>query len=240
MDPPVFSLDHRSPFGERSDGNYSVSHVKQQFVYMGPESSKLRDDHVVVVVNPSGSVVTERLMKPMIRVGPSKDSDVVNSVYRFVMPLGRGYSQLIQKVTHVEMGPDGIAKVTAQGTSFSPYSGIWSLEVDTTRDYLVRRAEFSMNGKAPEKIISASEAAGITSGKIPLYKQGSHANPSEEDVIDDEIRVSLDDYTNASNPGLITAVRSAVENITEGTTLMDYTRKDKNGAPFVIRGIKVP
>lgn len=234
MDPPVFSA-HRLERDYDNNGNLVLSHHKRTFVFLGTESWKCRFDPEEIRVDSSGKVAGAVKRPPHIDSRPVGHPDSANYFYRFVLPLGRGFSRLIETVTGIEAGENGIANVTARGTMFSPNVGTWQLEVDTGHDYLIRRAEFLQDGANHSSVMSATETAGISKGDIPLYREGSFALAS-----DYVINVTLIDYTNAVTPALISDVRLAVDTLAEDWTLLDFGRTNENGSPFVVRGAKVP
>jgi len=170
-------------------GNYVMSHNQEESILIEPTGCTYRVAPQKTVIDQAGSVVESGVAPPRIDSYPAGAHRPCNLLYRYVLPLGRGFSQLIDSVTVVSEGPDGISTVTASGSSFSDEVGTWNLEVDTHNDYLVQKAVFThQSGKTSLKL-SPDPSAGIWSSPVPLYRAGTFA------LSDYVVSVSLQDYT---------------------------------------------
>lgn len=119
---------------------------------------------------------------------PRSDSVMVDSsmtksldrpLARHLWCMGRGYAEYIDAVTHVEAAPEGLLKLTAEGTGIASNNrGTWQLLVDPEKDWLVRSAQFQnvASGTFTYTIETAGEIEG---GPLVLAASGTWMAPSE-------------------------------------------------------------
>jgi len=231
LDPLVFNS---ARIGNQYDdaGNYTISHHKAEYVHLGADSWKTRTDFEHFTISPQNVVLKKTPASPLNAVHPKGHPDPANVLFRYLLPLGRGFAQLVDEVVSVEERPSGISIVRASGTLFSDQSGTWLLEVDTTRDYLVQTARFRRDGADYDSVVSPVSSAGTLGAEIPLYREGSFSIiPSYA------VSVRLTDYTRQATMSLIHDVQEAVNAVGRRSTILDFGRIDGDGMPLVLRGV---
>lgn len=230
----VYSTNHVTTHYDQG-GNYVLAHHKQEFALLGSASWKMRTDMERRTIDPAGKVVNAEARKPILEIRPVGNPDAANLLYRYVLPLGRGFSQLLSSVTTVIVDEKSIAYVEARGTLFSANEGTWLLEIDTARDYLVRSAVFTVDGDSISSEVQPMEGGGVLGKDVPVYRQGSFAL-----MPDYVISVSLKSYNQGASDAVLNVVRTAVGAVGEKWTLMDFTRTNENGSPFALRSAAIP
>lgn len=173
-----------------------------------------------------------RMVAPNMDLLPGSSQDAANLFYRYILPLGRGYSQLIDKVTALSVNAAGIATVTASGSLFSPYSGVWNLEIDTKAGYLVRKAVFTQNGAKRQGLVCV--ASGLCAGALPLFTEGALTLGQ-----DFQINVKLKSHSSALDEVRLAKAKlqdaATSETLPAGATIMDFRSVDGDMMPRVER-----
>ncbi len=235
MDPVHFSGDRRSADYTES-GDYTLTYAKRIMVHFGSDSSKIRIDNERKKISAKDNSIETSAGSPFIEVHPKNHYDSKNRMFRFLLPLGRGFSELLDEVTEVTTSEEGLLYLTARGNLFSPNSGQWFLEIDPERDYLVRAATFSHPGSSHKSSFKGDIQSGMSARtELPIWNAGSSA------LIEGyEIDVQLIGYTAQPDLLLQEEVSSEVNRIAPKSTLIDYVVSDENGQPFILRGLAVP
>ncbi len=229
---PLFKADRFDKDYDEA-GNYRLTLAKRNFVLLGPDAWKRRVDFRTLEITPQNSVTRISADSPLIEVTPVNHPDSANLFYRYVLPLGRGFSGLLTEITGVEEQESGMVRVTARGTSFSPAQGLWELEVDLTRGCLVTQAFFQVDGGGSTSRTQAGEEATAVGPELPVLDRGTFFLAS-----DYAISIEVLEYQRAAVPSLIADVRQAITAPGGNFTLLDHSNKDGAGAPLVVRGKK--
>ena len=122
------------------DGRTTVLVAVGRTIYFGGDMSGMREDHVVFKVGPSGVEETPR-NPHMVDIDAADAIDYELLGRGTLYAAGRGYSDHIDQITHVEENKDGMLVITAVGTFLEP--GTWRLTIDPGAAYMVREAEFT-------------------------------------------------------------------------------------------------
>jgi len=228
---PVFYARNRRPRSYDEHGNYLLAYNERQIISLNETAWKVRTDVGRIAITQADTLASSPTMvPPRIEVYPPGHQDPANLFYRYLLPLGRGYAQLIDEITGVTISELGIASVEARGRLFSRYSGNWHLEIDTTKDYLVRRATFTQDGATTTTFLCESED--YRDADIPLFGRGCFL------LTDYEVSVRLMFYSTESDNGLLARASGEVDDIEmlpNMTTIMDFNAIDGDGMPLVTR-----
>jgi len=229
---PISFSPGMNPRAYRADGSYLLSTIKTRQILLSPEGCRVRNDGEVFVVSQGNSVLASFLGQPLVEAYPSGHQDPANLFYRHLLPLGRGYSQLIHNIEDVQVDDRGLATVRARGVLFSPDLGNWQLEVDLGRSCLVRRAVFEREGTEGPALVVNSE--GYWESAVPLAMRGSLRFAG-----DYAVSVTLTDYPAEPDRAVKESVRNAVNvSPSEGALIVDFGSMDGDGVPLVVRSQK--
>lgn len=220
------------PLSHDDTGNLFVSRDVGQYIALDVNKGIVRYDNEKVAVNSEGQVVSSVRQTPRIEKYAANANDPGNLFFRYILPLGRGYSQLITHVDSVSTGPGGLMSVRGRGFLFSPDAGRWELEIDTERQYLVRKAVFTQDGGIEPVFVSESE--GYYDSDVALGQKGTFG------LRHYSISVSLIDYARAFDEALRTEVLGKVGLTPPEAWIMDFNLVDSDGVPLVIESAPVP
>lgn len=169
---------------------------------------------------------------PNLDLFPGVNQDAANLYYRYILPLGRGYAQLIDKITSISIDAAGIATVTAAGSLFSPYSGVWNLEIDTKAGYLVRKAAFVQNGAKRQGLVCT--ASKPRAGALQVFTEGVLTLGQDFQISTKLRSLSFDqEEVRFSKSKMQDATTS--ETLPAGATIMDFRSVDGDMMPKVQR-----
>lgn len=173
--------------------NFVFGYDKLVSVQLGESDWRVRHDAEVRVIAPNGQSAKAPQMAPArLEIYPVGHQDPASLFYRYILGLGRGYSQLIQEVTEVSVDERGLATVKAKGSFFSPHGGTWTLLVDTAADYLVRKASFVLDG---------TQEPTFTCESVKLHKEPfACLEEGTLTIADYAIKVSLKSFEKPSTP----------------------------------------
>jgi len=222
--------DAKDPYNSYDNqGNYYLNYDKTITVSLEDADWRVRRDAQQLVINPVSLLVSvPRSLPARVEIFPAGHQDPANVYYRYVLPLGRGYSQLIDTITSVTLDEAGIATAKATGKLFSPYPGQWTLEIDTQNDFLVRKASFVRNGNTAPGW--TCQSVGIYEAPIPLLAEGV-ASLAEDYMI----KVNLRRYSSDCDGSFAAALRDKVrrkELLPSGSLMLDFKSIDNDGMPF--------
>jgi hypothetical protein len=118
---------------------------------------------------------------------------------------------------------------------FSPFEGNWELEVDTKRDFLVRKATFLHDGSDRPMVLMADPEGGVSQGDVGLWRSAAFDFAPqyliEVQVLDSQIE---------DPRSFREEVQYALETLPRGGRIFDYTRVREDGSPTVVRGLSLP
>jgi hypothetical protein len=175
------------------------------------------------------------LAPPHIAIYPAGHQDAANLYYRYLLPLGRGYAQLIDEITTAAVDNRGFAVVGGRGHLFSPQRGTWHLEIDLNSDCLVRQASFTLDGATSRTFVSTGE--GLLKSDISLLQRGRF------DLAGYPVSVAVMAYSRKCDREILSTALSRVNNVAELpnlTTIMDFHAVDGDGIPLVARVHRLP
>ncbi|MCA9446942.1 MAG: hypothetical protein KC931_07495 [Candidatus Omnitrophica bacterium] len=237
MDEPHFTPDRvKREYDET--GDYVLNYTKDLFVYLGPERWKTRIDQERKTIDSQNRVLEEKSGKPLFDVRPVGHQDPKNRIFRFLLPLGRGYSELLDTVIASEETKEGLLKVFARGALFSPNMGVWELDIDPKAEFLVRSATFSVDEGKHQSVMRRDDpetGSALEGLDLPLWKKGSFLLASNY-----EISVELSSTSNRADDHLLGQVESAVNTVAADSTLLDFAALSSEGKPLVLRGVETP
>ena len=165
---------------------------------------------------------------PFVNKYPASSGQALAYFFRYVLPLGRGYSQFISHVDSVTPAGPGLITVQAHGFGFSRRPGKWELQVDTAKQYLVTKAAFTRDGASKPTYVSESQ--GYYDSEVALTERGTfYPAPIYK------ISVSLVDYARAFDEALKTEVLDKVNAQPPDVLIRDHNIMDSDGTPLVIR-----
>lgn len=234
MDSPRFAANRLEPDYEE-DGNYVVSYTKNLSVHLGPESWKTRIEQERRSVDSRNTVVRTSPASPLFEVRSVGHEDAKNRVYRYLLPLGRGFSDLLEQVTSSSAIDGGLLRITATGSLFSPNMGDWEIILDSEKDYLVRSATFTRSGSDWKTTVICDPSGGVTQEGLSLWNRGTFNLASNYDI-----SVQLLGYSDKTDGDLMDRVKQEAQTVRENSTLIDFGVLDEFGKPLVLRGIDVP
>ncbi|MCA9443630.1 MAG: hypothetical protein KC964_22710, partial [Candidatus Omnitrophica bacterium] len=174
MTPPRFSPDRvKREYDER--GDYELNLTKDLYVYLGPDRWKTRIDQERRMITPASEVVETQVGAPVFDIRPVGHPDPKNQIFRYLLPLGRGFSDLMETVLSSEKTKDGFIKVYATGSLFSPRTGIWEVNIDPESEFLVQSATFTVDGSDNQHFMFHDVVSGSVLDKsdLPLWKAGT-------------------------------------------------------------------
>ena len=218
--------------GYDENGNYLLNYRNREWIVMHPESWTMRQEINSKPVSPSGRAAGEDIaVKPLILHHHVGDDDMANLMYRNILPLGRGFAQLLREVTTVTVeAGSGALRVEATGVLFSPQPGKWRLEVDPKLDYLVRSAEFTPDGtKVPTFDVHTT---GLVDAAMPIAAKGNVR------FSDYRLSVRVLSYSRRTDEALIDQASALTLDAAEravGTRVLDFREMDANYAPKMTR-----
>lgn len=149
--------------------------------------------------------------------------------------MGRGFSDLLDQVVSTETMENGLLKVNATGSFFSPNPGEWEIQVDPQSDYLVREATFTRDGSEDKSTMICDPSGAVSKSDLPLWNRGTLNLTSNYDIT-----VQLTAYSSQMDGDQLGQIKSAVNTVEEHSTVLDFNTPNENGKPLVIRGIGVP
>lgn len=230
---PIQYLKTGSFIGAPSSGTMVLNYDKHLAISLEDQDWRIRRDPESIAVDASSKPTRPaKMIAPRLDIYPKGHQDAANLFYRYILPLGRGYAQLLDRVTDASTDPNGIITVQAEGTLFSPYRGTWNLEVDTRAAYLVRKATFTRQGAPNPGLIC--EASHLHEGAIPIYEEGSLRLSTNY-----LIQVKLKQYSSTPTDAL--SLRAKVkdtissETLPESSTIMDFRSIDSDHIPRIMR-----
>lgn len=254
LDP--IKYDHANLYNSYDkQGNFVVNYEKGISIDLEAKDWRIRRDNESVAINSSDQIVSAPLMtSPRLEIFPTGHHDAANLFYRYILGLGRGYSQLIDEVTSASLDTQGITTVRASGSLFSPHGGTWILEIDTRADYLVRKATFTVAGGSAPTLIAQSST--YHEALIPLYEKGTVALSdyvinielkNYTEIFDEQkarkvkARVTYEKQTATTDSQLavagaqtVTADAPAAEDLLpKGATIMNFSSIDSDGMPLM-------
>jgi hypothetical protein len=234
MNSPRFAANRLEPDYEE-DGNYVVNFTKNLSVYLGPDSWKTRIDQERQAVDPANAVVRATPASPLFEVRTVGHQDPKNRVFRYLLPLGRGFSDLLEKITSSTPLEDGLLRITATGSLFSPNMGEWEIVLDPQSDYLIQSATFTREGSDTKATVVCDTMGGQFDGGLSLWNKGAFQLASNYDI-----SVQLIAFSDKTDGNLLGQIEQAAQTIQENATLIDFGVLDANGKPLVLRGIGAP
>jgi len=234
MDNPRFSPD-RVDRSYDSEGNYTLGYTKNLFVFLGSDRWKSRTEQERRSIDAADRILQTERSTPLYDIREVGHHDQKNRIFRFLLPMGRGFSSLLHEVVNVEYEKDGLVKVTAKGIVFSPNNGVWELDIDSKNDYLVRSATFTEEGDGNRSTMRANFESGVVTSDVPVWKEGTfHLGP------DYGIQVRTIDLSAKTDDRHLGRVESVVNTVESKSTLLDFSTPDMEGKPLVLRGFEGP
>lgn len=214
-------------------GNLRTTVDKQLYVVLDPEKGLIRTDTETLTVAPDGRVVSSSGQSPTVLKFPAeRNKDAKSLLFRHLLPLGRCYSQLLPQVDRVAPEQGGVVTVEAKGTMFAGWTGQWKLDVDTRRQYLVRKAAFITPGQDKPDLVCESQ--GYRESNPGLAEKGSF------DLVGYRISVSLRHYKRTFNEALSKEVLEKVNVKPPEATIMDWSVVDSQGVPLILGSGALP
>ncbi|MBA3316199.1 MAG: hypothetical protein H0T47_23280 [Planctomycetaceae bacterium] len=107
----------------------------------------------------------------------------VLQIYDLQWAMGRGYSSHIEGITSVDETPDGMLRVSANGSVTHNWKGRWELLIEPAAGHLVREAKFFDD--QPEPRFTAATEGVLDAGDWIAARAGDHTMsvvPGREDV----------------------------------------------------------
>src|SRR5207249_2671593 len=156
--------------------------------------------------------------------------------------LGRGYTQLLDQVNSAPQDEFGIAHVNATGTLFSRHQGVWTMDVDTKKDYLIDNAQFVQKGNTIPCF--SYKSAGVHDSAIPIYAGGVVTLGKDyqinEQVLSYTPSLSQAAIGSAADTTDTVVVRTVMDNVqkeklSSGGLVMDFRQIDSNRLPGIER-----
>lgn len=214
------------------EGNLLVQQEKESYIVLDQGKGTVRSDSQTVAVSPGGTVKPSSMMQPCLNKYPVNNDDARNLFYRYLLPLGRGYSGLLSRVDRVIQSSGSAVTVEGVGFCFSPHPGKWVLTVDTRNQYLVTRATFTRDGANSPTLVCQSE--GVLGKVIPLGQKGTLTLGGYV------ISVVATDYARAIDESVKADVLKKVNVAPPEVLLIDYGVIDSDRTPLVVKGQSVP
>jgi len=175
---PAFSF-HEGEKSTRYDeqGNYQALLPWASILMLNNDYWKQCDLIHSAAINDGGVIVSQKTEPIRSIYKPGSEAPDMN-YYKYILPLGRGFSQRIDKIEDVNLTSDGVAIVKARGHHFfdqdKPWRfGNWRFEVDTKNKYLVRNAVFVTDELG--QVTTYRSGTAIYNGveNLPLYENGA-------------------------------------------------------------------
>lgn len=218
-----------NPLDYDSAGNYIVTNMKMRTIAFDGASWKIRSEYDNCVLKETGeaSLLTDALAA-RLELYPVNHHDPENLFFRYLLSLGRGYSQLLDTITSSTVDSGGIATVVGPGSLFSSDKGMWRMEIDTKHDYLVRSASFTLSGH--EKPLFTCKSQNYWNAELPMYANGDLEFP----IRSYKMTTRITKYITTHDQTLFDASINSVTNYPSDTSIMDFSRIDADGMPFVV------
>ena len=218
-----------SKYGDNDEeGNFIIAQNKNRHIWLGQSTYKILTEPEILTISRENVIVSDPVpAQPQMCIYPPGHQDAANLYYRYVMALGRGYSQVIDKVLSVSQGSEEISYVTAKGSLFSPNSGVWELEVEPKRNYLIRRASFRPDHATVPSF--ECESGVYLDGVIPVYQRGQLSFSGFV------ISVDMQSYSRTAETDFIDDASSRLNNVSllqPDTLIMDFNFVDGDGVPL--------
>ena len=214
------------------DGNYKIFRQARRVISLDSEDyCKERIETNVYFVDQENQIKRTKSMKPSISMYPPSHNIPSTFYYQRALPLGRGYSQLLNDVLIVKEIGDEILYVEATGSNFGLVDGTWELEIDTEKDYLVKKALFRVDDSTSSIKINFKNTNYICSNDddLPINLIGSY----EVNVLSLDI-VTLS-YSRACADNVFIDILSNFSNLSSKTNIYDFNLVDSEGIPLVVR-----
>lgn len=229
-DPVKYSSTKLHIYGQRDPkGNFVVGLPKSLSIYLDGEGGKIRHDEEVRTIPKDKLLPASRVdANTRIESFASSDQDLLNQYYRYILPLGRGFSQLIDSIVGVEANGDGTEKIKARGRLFSRYVGEWTLQVDTLNDYVVTSATFKQD--AARDLDFKMNGIGLAGADLKLNQSGW------VDFKGYRIGVELIDYkalTDSQFINKMNAMANDTSTYSDRATIVDFHQIDGQGMPQI-------
>lgn len=209
-------------------GDLTVSNLKGRTIFNNRKSWKVRSEYDNVILSKAGQkTLSSSALAPRLELYPANHQDPANLFFRYILPLGRGYSQLLEAVTSSTL-VNGIATVTGPGSLFSADKGIWRLEIDTTREYLVRSASFSLPSHSYP--VFTCRSYNYLKAETPLFGSGELSFP----IRNYNITTTVGSYAASADNTLYDESSNLTTAYPSNTSVMDFSQVDAEGMPFVL------
>lgn len=117
--------------------------------YWGDDASGDHDVDACLEIAPDGKAKRVGTMYNSMLYGP-KSIALSGHLHSFQWPLGRFFSERLDKITSVERTPTGRLRVSALGSEYEGSNARWELEIEPSAAWMVRRARF-YSGSPPGK-----------------------------------------------------------------------------------------
>lgn len=212
-------------------------------VALEPSDWRIRHDGETIAVNTTNILAFSKDQVPILERYPVGHPDAANQYYRYLLGLGRGYSQLIDEITSYTVSGQGVITVKANGKLFSPYGGEWTLDIDTKADYLMQKATFIRQGQKSPTF--TAKCSGNSGGDIPLHAAGTVSISkyvidvkllSYGGAPDEDFAQKAHNRIGYDTPGTdATAQAAYMKLFPGGTTVMDFTSVDSDGMPRMLK-----
>ena len=234
--PPAYlAPEERRSTLNPTEPNYPICAAEELRVCIRPmKPSAYQKILTQYFISPTDEVVKRVRLTPITDLFPKgKDAQCLYVVYRNILTLGRGFSQLLDAEVQVSPNEDGSYLLRGRGKHFFPGEGEWTIEVLPALDYLVRKASFTPKGAAePEYEYIGDqnqERVGEAQG-IPLWRSGEfHSNVGAGCVV----QVELKDYARACDDALARDVEEMVDKRVDYLTIRDHQLIDGDGIPLM-------
>jgi hypothetical protein len=224
-DPFRFVADDQNSYD--ATGNYFVSHEIGQFIMIDANEARVLHLPELLLIGKDSSILKKSsLMARRMEKLDRNHADALNQVYRYILPLGRGFSMLMGEVNKVSIDANGIADVESSGTLYSSYPGLWRLKVDTLHEYLIIGASFTRQGNATPDFTSQCSPNLMTG---PLCASGVCR------FSDYEITVSSAVYSSQPNATAISEARMMTDPVKTPANIhvLDFRRVNSDGLPTI-------